>query len=100
MVTRIILPIPFGKEDTMDTNEIDNLTDEDYFAYMKEMFRTKGWSILMLELEDQTELIGDVRDILTNDNLHFRKGQISTIDKMLSFEETLLRAETEQEYVE
>jgi hypothetical protein len=88
-------PIPFGKEDTMENKEIEDLTDEDYFAYMKEMFKTKGWSILLLELEDQTAFIGDIRDISNNDNLHFRKGQISTIDKLLCFQETLLRAEEE-----
>lgn len=88
-------PIPFGKEDTMENKEIEDLTDEDYFAYMKEMFKTKGWGILLLELEDQTAFIGDIRDISNNDNLHFRKGQINTIDKMLCFQETLLRAEEE-----
>lgn len=88
-------PIPFGKEDTMENKEIEDLTDEDYFAYMKEMFKTKGWGILLLELEDQTAFMGDIRDISNNDNLHFRKGQINTIDKMLCFQETLLRAEEE-----
>ena len=79
----------------MEYKEIEDLTDEDYFAHMKEMFNTKGWSILLLELEDQTAFIGDIRDISNNDNLHFRKGQINTIDKMLCFQETLLRAEEE-----
>lgn len=79
----------------MENKQIEDLTDEDYFAYMKEMFKTKGWGILLLELEDQTAFIGDIRDISNNDNLHFRKGQINTIDKMLSFQETLLRAEEE-----
>ena len=79
----------------MENKEIEDLTDEDYFAYMKEMFNTKGWGILLLELEDQTAFIGDIRDISNNDNLHFRKGQINTIDKMLCFQETLLRAEKE-----
>ena len=77
----------------MKRKEIDDLTDEAYFAYMKEMFNTKGWDILLLELEDQTAFIGDIRDISDSNGLHFCKGQINTIDKILSFEETLKRAE-------
>jgi hypothetical protein len=76
--------------------DLTNLTDEDYFAAMKEMFRTDGWEILLLELEDQAALITDVQDIETLEKLHFAKGQLNTIGRLMRFEDTLERAEEEE----
>jgi hypothetical protein len=77
--------------------DTDTLTDEQYFAACKEMFNTDGWSILIGEMNDSVELINDVQDIHTIENLHFIKGQLSTIGRILRFQETLKRAEDEAE---
>jgi hypothetical protein len=75
--------------------DLENLTDEAYFAHMKMMFHTDGWSILMQEMTDQAELINDTQDINTIENLHFIKGQLNAIGKLLNFQITLKRAEDE-----
>lgn len=75
--------------------ELDNMTDEAYFASMKMMFLTDGWKILLLELKDQADIIGDIQDISTLETLHFNKGQLNAIGKLLNFEEMILRAEQE-----
>ena len=77
--------------------DIDNITDEDYFAAMKMMFHTEGWQLMMLELKQQSELIGDIQDIKTLETLHFNKGQLNAIGKILNFQDILARAEQDAE---
>ena len=77
--------------------DLDNMTNEDYFASMKMMFRTVGWQILLVELDQQADLLGDIQDIKTIEGLHFNKGQLNAIGRLLNFEETLRRAEEESE---
>jgi hypothetical protein len=73
--------------------ELEDLTDEQYFGEMKLMFKTTGWKVYMLELRDQADLINDVQLTSSNDNLHYRKGQLATIASLLNFEDTIKRAE-------
>jgi hypothetical protein len=77
--------------------DLDSLSDEDYFGHMKTMFNSDGWAILMLELKDNVDIIGDIQDIHTIENLHFCKGQLSAIGKLLRFQETLERAEADND---
>ena len=77
--------------------DLEQMTDEAYFGHMKMMFRTEGWQILLQELEQQAEIIGDIQDIKTIDVLHFNKGQLNAIGKLLNFEDILKRAEDESE---
>jgi hypothetical protein len=73
--------------------DLENLTDEQYHAALKEMFNTDGWTVLLGELTDSVNLINDVQDINTIENLHFIKGQLSTLGRILGFQEALKRAE-------
>jgi hypothetical protein len=75
--------------------DIDSITDEEYFAAMKMMFQTDGWQIMMQELKQQSELIGDIQDIKSIESLHFNKGQLNAIGKILNFQDILARAEKE-----
>ncbi len=81
----------------IDEENLSQMSDEDYFASMKMMFRTDGWQILLVELKQQADLIGDIQDIKTIEGLHFHKGQLNAIGRLLNFEETLRRAEDEAE---
>ncbi len=74
---------------------LETLTDEEYFAQCKLTFRTDGWSIFMQELKDQADMINDVQDMSTLENLHFAKGQLNVIGKLLNFEDMLSRTEQE-----
>lgn len=73
----------------------EEISDEEYFAEMKQMMNTPGWSLLMTELADQATLINDTQDIETLERLHHAKGQLSAIAKLLTFEDMLKRAEEE-----
>lgn len=75
----------------------DSLTDEEYFAEMKLMFLSSGWKILMSELLDQAEVVGDIQDIHDANKLWFAKGQLATIGHFLNFEDSIERLEAEEE---
>ena len=77
--------------------DLENLSDEDYFGHMKMMFRTEGWEILLSELKNQSEMIGDIQDISTVEALHYAKGQLNTIGGILNFEDVIRRSEESQE---
>jgi hypothetical protein len=84
----------FGKEDNM---ELEDITDEDYYAAMKIMFHGDGWQLMMLELGDQVALIEDIQTIKSNEELKFKQGQLATIGYLMNFEATLKAAEESKE---
>jgi hypothetical protein len=77
----------------MDPSDI---TDEIYFGELKLMFATEGWKILMYELKDAVAVQGDIQNILSADQLHFNRGQLAQLARMLNFEDTIKRAQEEQ----
>jgi hypothetical protein len=62
---------------------------------MKAMFNTSGWEIFIAELNDNADLIGDIQDIATGNDLFYRKGQLSSIGRILNLQETIKRTEEE-----
>ena len=76
---------------------LDDLTDEDYFGHLKEMFQTTGWSIFIAELTEQSTAINSVEDTDTVDQLFFRKGQLAVIGNILNTELSIERAEEDAE---
>jgi hypothetical protein len=76
--------------------DLEDLTQEDYDAELKLMFATDGWTILLTELKDQAYVINDLQAVQTPEDLHYRKGQLDTIGRLLNFEDTLRRAEAEE----
>jgi hypothetical protein len=75
--------------------DLTNLTDEVYFAELKMMFNTNGWDIFLQELRDNADIIGDIQDCSTSDDLYYRKGQLSSIGRILNLQDTIKRAEEE-----
>lgn len=76
---------------------LEDITDETYFAELKLMFKTPGWSIFLAELEDNARNINSVEDTHTSDDLFFRKGQLAVLGNILNTESILLRAELDNE---
>ena len=60
--------------------------DEKYADAMFEMFRTKGWQMLMDRLTQDAIPINSVQATTDNEDLWFRKGQISTLNKIIGWE--------------
>lgn len=74
---------------------LDDITDEEYFAELKTMFNTTGWDIFIAELTEQSTSINSVEDTETVNDLFFRKGQLAVIGNILNTELSIARAEAE-----
>ena len=59
---------------------------EKYVEAMYEMFRTKGWKILLEDLSNSREECNSVEATKDNDDLQFRKGQLNIIAFIASLE--------------
>lgn len=60
--------------------------NEKYIDAMYELFRTKGWKLLMEDLSKNTVNINSVEATKDNDDLMFRKGQLNIIAFFTSLE--------------
>ena len=60
--------------------------DEKYVDAMFEMFRTKGWQMLMEDLSKDYSLYNSVAVTKDNEDLWFRKGQLDILSKVTSLE--------------
>ena len=74
---------------------LEDITDEDYYAELKAMFQTTGWKIFCQELAENATHINSVEDTETLDQLFFRKGQLAVLGNVLNTEIMILRAEAE-----
>ena len=69
---------------------------EEYYGEMKLMFRSKGWDFLLDELRENARVINNLQSVKDDKDLYFKQGQMATIATLLTFEETLKMAETEE----
>ena len=60
--------------------------DDKYVDAMFEMFRTKGWKMLIEDLSKNELNINSVRDTKDNEDLNFRKGQLNILASLVSLE--------------
>jgi hypothetical protein len=60
--------------------------DDKYVDAMFEMFRTKGWKMLIEDLSKNENNINSVRDTKDSEDLNFRKGQLNILASLVSLE--------------
>ena len=60
--------------------------EEKYVDAMFEMFRTKGWQMLIEDLSKDYSLYNSVAVTKDNEDLWFRKGQLDVLSKVTSLE--------------
>ena len=60
--------------------------DDKYVDAMFEMFRTKGWKMLIEDLSKNENNINSVRDTKDSEDLNFRKGQLNILASLISLE--------------
>lgn len=77
--------------------DYENMTDEEYFACFKELFRTDGWQIMLIEMTETAHNLNDVQSCKDPDELKFRQGQLHQLGLMLNLQDTLRRAEEEEQ---
>ncbi len=62
------------------------LEDDKYVDAMYEMFRTKGWKILIEDLSKNAININSVEATKDSEDLQFRKGQLNILNFLSSLE--------------
>jgi hypothetical protein len=73
----------------------DEITDEVYYASMKELFKSPGWAILLDQLVADSTMLNSVEDTSSVDDLWYRKGQLAVISNLINLQATLLQTELE-----
>ena len=72
-------------------------SDEEYFGEMKLLFQTKGWEILLADLQSNAHIINDIQATSDSDDLYYRKGQLAVLGYLINLEETVQKTEAENE---
>ena len=68
---------------------------EDYFNSYFEMFRSTGWKQLKGDLTQNAVIINSVEQTDTEQDLHFRKGQLAILATVLNLETQIDNAHNE-----
>lgn len=76
---------------------LSELSEEDYFAHLKEMFKSPGWQIFIKEMDDLAYVTNNIQDVTSEKDLWIRRGTLDNIGRTLNYEDTILRAEREVE---
>ena len=66
-----------------------------YYRNIRNMFGTDGWKQLMEDLKSNAMVINSVEAAKDNEDLHFRKGQLSIIANLLNLEAQIDATEAE-----
>ena len=64
-----------------------------YYRNIRNMFGTDGWKQLLEDLKANAMVINSVEAAKDNEDLHFRKGQLSIIANLLNLEAQIDAAE-------
>ena len=64
-----------------------------YYENMYTLFRNEGWKSLLADLQANSVHINSVEQTTDENNLHFRKGQLSIIGSLLTLEQQIRAAE-------
>lgn len=75
--------------------DLNSLKDEEYYAHLKELFKTPGWKIFMAECMANATEVNSVEYTKDLDDLWFRKGQLAVLGNILNTENSIRLAEQE-----
>jgi hypothetical protein len=79
--------------------DLEDLTDEEYLGHMRTLFNSFGWKVFIQELKDNVDIIADIQNINSDEELWFSKGKLSAIGQIFGLEDAIERAQAEQDEV-
>lgn len=71
----------------MDDKELQH-----YFESLVDMFASDGWKMFIEDAKATRETLANIYTIPDGDTLFFRRGELSTVDRIINFEETIRNA--------
>ena len=75
-----------GKDKEMD-KEL-----QEYYENLLELFASPGWKQFLEDIGDNLEMLGNITTITDGNQFWFRKGQVEAIQRILSYEETIVNS--------
>jgi|TARA_R110000822_G_scaffold43512_2_gene117364 hypothetical protein len=73
---------------------------QDYYNDFFELFRTKGWKQLIEELDNNIEQASNLETVKDEQDLFFRKGQLSVFNSFKNLELVITTAQEQAELEE
>jgi len=80
------MPSLQGKDKEMD-KEL-----QEYYENLLELFASKGWKQFLEDIGDNLEMLGNITTITDGNQFWYRKGQVEAIQRILSYEETIVNS--------
>lgn len=62
---------------------------EKYYEDLNEMCLTPGWKRLLDELQDEAEALDTITTVSELDELHYRRGKLSVLTRILNLKQIL-----------
>lgn len=70
---------------------------ETYYDTYNELFNSKGFKQLTVDLEEQARQLADIQTVKDNDDLFFRKGQVAILAYILNLPDVVSNAREQAE---
>lgn len=70
---------------------------EAYYDTYNELFNSKGFKQLTVDLEEQARQLADIQSVKDNDDLFFRKGQVAILAYILNLPDVVSNAREQAE---
>lgn len=70
---------------------------EAYYDTYNELFNSKGFKQLTVDLEEQARQLADIQSVKDNDDLFFRKGQVAILAYLLNLPDVVSNAREQAE---
>jgi hypothetical protein len=70
---------------------------EAYYDTYNELFNSKGFKQLTVDLEEQARQLADIQSVKDNDDLFFRKGQVAILAYILNLPNVVSNAREQAE---
>lgn len=70
---------------------------EKYYSTYRGLFASEGWKLLLQDLVNNAQVINQIESCKDDNDMHFRKGQLSIIGNMLALEDQIKAAEEQAE---
>ena len=70
---------------------------EKYFRDLNDMFRSKGWKILLGDIQASASGVNSIESTKDEQDLFFRKGQLAVMNNILNLETQVSAAQEQAE---
>lgn len=71
--------------------------DRHYYQPLFDMFQTRGWHVLLQDMEEAVEDLNRIDNVKTVEELHHLRGMVTAYRRMLVYQESIERQYEQEE---